>query len=314
MVSLLVCGSLMQPRTIMDEETLLRSLQDWEIGSVLEVAPLPGGSNSQTWKIATSLGKFVAKFAFDTPAFEGGLAVAEQLEFAGFTAGRPLRRRDGSLVLRSSQGALGLLDFVPGTPLDLSQSSGMWIWGATMARLHTKLLRLPRAPAGVRRWPWPWLDYNAEHVRSRLWLRNALIAAASQARDLTEARDLTLGIIHGDGAPVIADSSTGRVSVVDWGAAMWGPLLYDVASAYWFSVVEPNLEPFVFEPFAKAYRDALPLNAAEWHSLPVFVRLRGAVQGFYFAWRCDNNIEIGLSYAEENAQKLEDVRRKIELT
>jgi hypothetical protein len=44
------------------------------------------------------------------------------------------------------------------------------------------LLRLPRGPAGVRLWPWRWLDYNAEHVRSRLWLRNTLIAAASQAR------------------------------------------------------------------------------------------------------------------------------------
>jgi hypothetical protein len=48
------------------------------------------------------------------------------------------------------------------------------------------------------------------------------------------------------------------------------------------------------------------------HDLPVFIRLRGAVQGFYFAWRCDNNIQTGLSYAGENEQKLEDVRQKIE--
>ena len=93
---------------------------------------------------------------------------------------------------------------------------------------------------------------------------------------------------------------------------MWGPLLYDVASAYWFSVIEPKLDPRVFEPFLKAYRDAALLNAQEWHHLPVFIRLRGAVQGFYFAWRCDNNIQTGLSYAGENEKKLEDVRQKIE--
>ncbi len=302
----------MSPTTIIDEGKLRRSLQGWELGSVCEIAVLPGGSNSQTWKIAAQHGDFVAKVASDTAAFKGGLEIAEQLELAGFSAGRPIRRRDGSLVLRSSGGALGVIAFIPGTPLDLSQSVGMHTWGATMARLHRALLLLPNVPVGVRRWPWRWLDHNADHVRSRPWLQSAITKAASQARKLTETRDLTLGIIHGDGAPVIQDSGTGRVSVIDWGAAMWGPLLYDVASAYWFSVIEPNLDPLVFEPFLKAYRDAALLNAQEWQDLPVFIRLRGAVQGFYFAWRSDNNIQTGLSYAGENEQKLEDVRQKIE--
>ena len=302
----------MSPTTIIDEDKLRRLLQDWELGSVSEIAVLPGGSNSQTWKITARRGDFVAKVASDTATFKGGLEIAEQLEVAGFSAGRPIRRRDGSLVLRSSGRALCVIAFIPGNPLDLSQSTGMHTWGATMARLHGALLLLPNVPVGVRRWPWRWLDHNADHVRSRSWLRSAITKTASQARKLTEKRDLTLGIIHGDGAPVIQDSGTGRVSVLDWGAAMWGPLLYDIASAYWFSVIEPNLDPRVFEPFLKAYRDAALLNAQEWDYLPVFIRLRAAVQGFYFAWRCDNNIQTGLSYAGENERKLQDVRQKIE--
>ncbi len=301
------------PPTIIDQATLLLLLQDWDLGGVSDIALLPGGSNSQTWKIAARRGDFVAKVAWDTATFEGGLEIAEQLELAGFSAGRPLRRRDGSLVLRSSEWTLGVIAFVPGTPLDLSQPAGMHTWGATMARLHHALLLVPNVPAGLKRWPWRWLDLDAAHVRSRPWLQSAIAAAASQARELAETRELTMGIIHGDGAPVMEDTGTGRVSVIDWGAAMWGPLLYDVATAWWFSVVEPGRDPQVFEPFADAYRDAAPLKAQEWDHLPVFIHLRGAVQGFYYAWRCDHDIQTGLNYAGENEQKLEDVRRKIEL-
>src|SRR5690242_13146565 len=141
----------------MHTPTLLRLLQDWDLGEVLEIASLPGGINAETWKLKTAGGTFVAKFAFDKMAFEGGLEVAGQLELAGFSAGRPLRRRDGYLVLYSPHGALGVLAIVPGSPLDVSHPEGMRIWGATMAFLHRSLVRLSRVPAGIRRWPWRWL-------------------------------------------------------------------------------------------------------------------------------------------------------------
>jgi Ser/Thr protein kinase RdoA (MazF antagonist) len=296
----------------MDETALLQALQNWDLGEVFEVSPLHGGINAQTWKLKTARGNFVAKFAFDKTAFEGGLDIAEQLELAGFSAGRPIRRRTDSLILLSSQGALGVLAFIPGSPLDLAQADGMCTWGSTMAILHRALLRLPRIPAGVRRWPWRWLDPPADHVRSRPWLKDVLISVLSQAEQVTTTRNLTLGTIHGDGAPIIIDFSTKRLSVIDWGAAMWGPLLYDVASAYWFSVVERGLEPSVFDPFRRAYVDAAPVNDSEWQSLDVFIRLRGVVQGFYYAWRCDNNVQTGLNHPADNERNLTDAREKIE--
>src|SRR5690348_13366909 len=117
----------------MDKTILLRLLQNWDLGEVLELAPLPGGINAETWKLKTAGGTFVAKFAFDKAPFEGGLEIAEQLGLAGFLAGRPLRRRNRSLALHTPQGALGVLAFVPGSPLDVSHPEGMRIWGATMA-------------------------------------------------------------------------------------------------------------------------------------------------------------------------------------
>jgi Ser/Thr protein kinase RdoA (MazF antagonist) len=192
----------------------------------------------------------------------------------------------------------------------------MRTWGSTMALLHCILLhhillRLPRAPAGVRRWPWRWLDPAANHVVSRPWLRDALTSVLSQAEYVVTTRNLTLGIIHGDGAPVMVDSSTRRLSVIDWGAAMWGPLLYDVATAYWFSVIERGLGSSVFDGFMRAYLDAAPIKADESQSLDAFIRLRGIVLGFYFAWRCDNDIQTGLSPGD-NELNLADIREKIE--
>jgi hypothetical protein len=101
----------------MDETDLLRSLQNWDLGEVFELAPLPGGINAETWKLKTPRGSFVGKFASDKTAFEGGLEIAEQLELAGFLAGRPVRKRDGSLLVVFPEGALGVLAFIPGSAL-----------------------------------------------------------------------------------------------------------------------------------------------------------------------------------------------------
>jgi hypothetical protein len=120
-----------------------------------EIAVLPGSSNSQTGKIAARPGDFVAKVASDTATFKGGLEIAEQLELAGFSAGGLIGRRDGSLVLPHPRWALAVIAFIPGIPLDLSQSVGVHTW-ETMARFHSapkwpkKTLIIPKKPDRVR--------------------------------------------------------------------------------------------------------------------------------------------------------------------
>lgn len=294
-----------------DPAVLLQSLKNRDVGELFDISPLSGGINSQTWRLNTARGDFVAKFAFDAASFEAGLEIAEQLQLAGLSAGRPIRTRKGSLIIPSPQGALGVLAFNSGTALDLAQAAAMHKWETTMARLHTALLRLRRVPPGIRRWPWRWLDYTADHVRARPWLQNVLISVLSEAEHLTTVRDLTLGIIHGDGAAVIADSSTNRLSVIDWGAVMWGPLLYDIAAAYWLSIIERRCDPLVFQPFAQAYREEGPLSSAEFAYLKLFVRLRGVVLAFYFAWRCDYNVQTGLSGSHDNEHRLKHVREEM---
>ena len=38
------------------------------------------------------------------------------------------------------------------------------------------------------------------------------------------AGSLTQGVLHGDGAPVVVVAA-GAPAILDWGAALWGPLL-----------------------------------------------------------------------------------------
>jgi Ser/Thr protein kinase RdoA (MazF antagonist) len=293
----------------LDDRALLDALQHWDLGPHPAIATLSGGLNSRVWRVTASNGDFVAKLTRDSDPFEAGLLIAEQLEHRGFSAGEPRRRRDGSLVLPLAQGTLGLIRFVPGEPL--TGPGKMRTWGTVMARLHRAMAELPRVPPSLTKWPWPWLDPSSSIVAARPWLGEALSLVAGRARAVAQSRSLTAGVLHGDGAPVTVDQTSGRMSVLDWGAAMWGPLLYDIASAYWFAVVEPGLDPATFEPFVAAYREAGPLGDQEWRSLPLFVRLRAVVQAFYFAWRCDNDVLIGLT-REQNLAKLDEARHWLE--
>ena len=133
--------------------------------------------------------------------------------------------------------------------------------------------------------------------------------ALKEIRKLEMARSLTLGIVHGDGAPVLVDAASGQRAVIDWGAAMWGPLLYDVASARWFFQFRDQGDPADFAPFLDAYRDRGPMPAEELGDLDIFVRLRCAVQAFYFAWRIADDVRIGLADPAENRRGLDDAYR-----
>jgi homoserine kinase type II len=133
-----------------------------------------------------------------------------------------------------------------------------------------------------------------------------------ELRQIEARRPLTLGVVHGDGASVLFDAATGTRAVIDWGAAMWGPLLYDVASARWLFQFHHGRDPQDFAPFLAAYRSQAPLPIDELAVLGLFVRLRCVVQAFYFSWRIANNIRTGLADPSANQRGLDTARRSWE--
>jgi homoserine kinase type II len=284
------------------------ALGAWRLDRPVRIEPLEGGFNSQTWRVSCPSGYFVAKLAPNASTFEAGLMVAEQLEQIGFQAGGPIRTVAGALTVPLGGETLALLRFERGEPLDPTRADDLRIWGQTMARFHSLSLQMRSIPAGLPHWPWAWLDPTEEHLRIEPWIRPAIERVLAEVGELEASRQLTVGIVHGDAAEPLIDRATGEWALIDWGAAMWGPLLYDVASACWYIQFKYRNDSRDLALFLEAFRQGGPLPADELKALDAFVRLRCAVQAFYFAWRIANNIGTGLTDLAENQKGLDEAR------
>lgn len=262
------------------------------------VRPHHGGMNSATWFVGHGGSRYVAKAAGGW--FPGGIAVADALARRGFASGAPVRTVDGRLTVRvdtdgrptdtvDKDERLALLRFVDGAPAD-----DQAVIGATLAEVH-RLLRDVTVDGEVRM---DWVDPDAPHLGLRPWLRDAVAGAV---RDLATAGPLTEGLLHADPAP---EAFIGG-GLIDWGVAMRGPLLYDVASALMYLGEDGDA-------FLAAYRAAGLVPDAELRAaLPVLQRFRYAVQADYFAKRLAAGDLTGIAGPEENEQGLEDARRAL---
>jgi homoserine kinase type II len=287
--------------------SIIEALDAWQLPGQLRIEPLEGGMNSHAWRVEATGELFVAKLAGDS-SFEAGLLVAEYLEQNGFRAGGPIRTRTQALTVPVGDQRLALLRFAHGEEIDSHQVENLRIWGATIGRFHRLLRHMPVIPAGMPRWPWSWFDPMAEHLRIESWIRPAVEQSLDEIRRLESTHTLTLGVVHGDGANPLVDRASGVAAVIDWGAAMWGPLLYDIGSAYWYFQFEREHATQAFAPFLEAYQQHNSLPDDELAAIDVFVRMRCAVQGFYFSWRIANDIRTGLADTSENQVGLDDAR------
>jgi thiamine kinase-like enzyme len=109
--------------------------------------------------------------------------------------------------------------------------------------------------------------------------------------------------LHGDpAAEAFLRQPTGEVALIDWGGAMHGPVLYDVASAAMYAGTPEHVVP--------AYLGQRPELKDEVDTgLNGFLRLRWAVQAGYFAWRCSTDVRTGIADPAENRKGLADARR-----
>ncbi|WP_327004001.1 phosphotransferase [Dactylosporangium sp. NBC_01737] len=179
-----------------------------------DVRPHHGGMNSATWFVRAGQRRFVAKAADGW--FPGGIAVADALARRGFASGAPVRTKDGRLTVDVTGGHLALLTFVDGEPGTAEDQHAI---GTTLAEVH----RLLRDVTVEHEVAMDWVDPDAAHLGLRPWLRPAVAAAV---RGLAQAGPLTQGLLHADPAP---EAFVGD-GLIDWGVAMRGPLVYDVAS------------------------------------------------------------------------------------
>ncbi len=289
----------------------LRSIdlqRHWELGDgdAIEITPLRGGMNSATWLVRTGPVRLVAKSVpvEQRLAFTGGLTLATLVDRCGVTTGAPLPTRTGELVAQHGERTLAVLRWVGGRPLTADPADHA-VLGRTLARVHGAMRDVPVASAQ----PFPWLDEDAAHLRLARWLRPAIGAALDSYRALSPDMSLTFGMLHCDPAPGAFRyrEDTGSCGLIDWAAAIRGPLLYDVASAVMYIGGIGRAATLV-----DAYVRAGLLSAMEVdRGLGPLLRIRWAVQADYFARRSVHDDLTGIAGPEDNAAGLEDARRAL---
>ena len=267
---------------------------------------LDGGIGSRTWIVDAPGRRWVLKAV--APALgmnlAGGLAVARRLDQAGIPAGAPEPTRTGDLTAGAGGCRLGLLAWVPGEPLTGADQGERRLIGSTLGRVH-RTLSGEVVPATQR---FHWVDPAARHLSLRPWLRPA-VAAAVAALARPGLRAWSTGLLHADPAPGAfrLDRGTGRCGVIDWSTALYGPLLYDLASAAMFlGGLESSAE------MTGAYLATGVLSRAETEEgLALMLRFRWAVQADYFARRIAGHDLTGIAGPQDNEKGLEDARRAL---
>jgi Ser/Thr protein kinase RdoA (MazF antagonist) len=262
-----------------------------------------GGMNSATWFVSEGRRRWVAKtvVASSRRSFAAGLAVATALEGAGISAGAPAISRQGEFVVDVDGVPLALLTWVPGAELTGRDLAEQELIGGTLARVHRELLDV--SVAGAQRFHW--VDPHGEHLGIRPWIRSAVAAAVAAYEDL-DPGTLSWGLLHTDPSPEAfrRQDDSGVCGLIDWSIAMFGPLLYDLASAVMY-VGGPDRGRRLIESYLD--QGVVPRAEVE-RGLLVMLRFRWAVQADYFARRITSEDLTGIESAADNERGLAHAR------
>ncbi|MEV0455439.1 phosphotransferase enzyme family protein [Catellatospora methionotrophica] len=236
--------------------------------------PLDGGPTTSTRSVAVGDRRYLAVLVRgpQRASFEAGLAAAEHLARRGFDTGAPVRAADGALCVPVGDCVLALVESVPGRPLDGADPVDQQWWGDRLGAAHRGLAGFRHAGLPA----WHPLRPEAAHLSVAGWLRPAITGAITALTKLQVTDRLTVGPLHGDPRPDAfrIDAGTGRIGLVSWGRARFGPLMYDVASA-----VRHAGGPSRAAELLAAYEDAGPVPVAEIEgSLDTLLRFRWAME------------------------------------
>ena len=288
----------------MDDEALARDAaglvrEGWDL-PVTGAAPLGGGMNSATAVVDLPDRRAVLKWVRGGAAagLVAGCDAARRLARHGLLTGEPFLTATGELVHRTEDGAVALLQLVPGDGLGPDDPRDRHDLGLTLAAVHAAE---PTRGSGVFMG-----DLMAEMARDvEPWVRPSVDLVLAEHRDLPE---LTWAVLHADPAPeAFLRQPDGRVALIDWGATTYGPVLYDVASALMYLGGRREADPFW-----DAYVAYSPAPVAELtEHLAAFTRYRAAVQAAYFSMRIGSGDRTGIEHDGENWKGLRDAEQML---
>lgn len=266
-------------------ERVRGGLAHWGLGNA-ELVRLPPGVTADVFLITLGDDRSVAKLAYQSRSeFEPGLIVSRHLRGKGMVVAAPRSPSGGGLLVmvewpEGHWHPMAVLDFVPGSPLDLGSPAAPQVLGDVCGSLHQMLsdLRLQSSAA----WPGDYLGYlrrTTEDLGDFAWLHdlNAEIAAAAMTNHHQEEIRWTTNVW--DGPDVLIDSQDG-VGLVDFGNVGWHPFVHVVANR---SLLIDDAERSQAR-FLGSVEQRVELHRDERALLPLFRLVNVAIYAKYAAW------------------------------
>jgi len=250
-------------------------LAGYQLGELIELAPIAEGVENTNYRLETQQGRFVLTLfegRTDEASLPFCLGLTAHLAGRGFPAPRPVEDRSGGWLGRLNGRAAAVIEWKTGAWLRTPSEADQATAGAVLARLHQAAASYP----GRRENP----------VGPAMWRRLAdrcAAGASGQDRVLLDqvetalARlgdpfpDLPVGAIHADYFPDNVLFEDGAVSgVIDFYFGCTGAFAYDLAIALsaWGFDAEGRPLSAALAAFQRGYEAVRPLTEAERAALP----------------------------------------------
>lgn len=250
-------------------------LAGYQLGELIELAPIAEGVENTNYRLETQQGRFVLTLfegRTDEASLPFCLGLTAHLAGRGFPAPRPVEDRSGGWLGRLNGRAAAVIEWKTGAWLRTPSEADQATAGAVLARLHQAAASYP----GRRENP----------VGPAMWRRLAdRCAAGASGRDrvlLDQVEtglarlgdpfpDLPTGAIHADYFPDNVLFEDGAVSgVIDFYFGCTGAFAYDLAIALsaWGFDAEGRPLPGALAAFQRGYEAVRPLTEGERAALP----------------------------------------------
>ncbi|MBM4796036.1 phosphotransferase [Streptomyces sioyaensis] len=266
--------------------------------------PVDLGFHSYTYLVGSDSDMYVAKCvpAAQGPKFTSGLTVALVVEEHGIPAGGPLPTAQGEITAYHGEWCWALLRHLDGGRADENDPVHMRRAGETLGAIHTALVDTPPPPDILS---WDHLDVmmvaEAPFLEDKPWIQRAMCEAYE-----TVAGKVTVGLLHADASMNTFRVKPDSMGLFDWGEVMYGPLLFDVATA--LSYLERSVD---VGPLLRGYIAKSPVPPSELPHLGALLKFRAAAEAWIYARRAWVGNDIGNIGELSNANLLDRARKNL---
>lgn len=262
------------------------------------------GFHSYTYLVGSDSDLYVAKCVpvDQGPKFTSGLKVALVVEDHGISAGAPLPTVEGEVSAYQGEWCWALLRHVDGGRADENNPDHMRLAGETLGAVHTALVGTPPPPDILR---WDHLDVmmsaEAPFLEDKPWIQQAMREAHE-----TVSGKVTMGVLHADASMNTFRVKPDSMGLFDWGEVMYGPFLFDVATA--LSYLDKSVD---VGPLLRGYMAKAPVSRSELAFIGTLLKFRAAAEAWIYARREWVGNNIGNLGDLTNANLLDRARKNL---